>query len=240
MNIIVCKDYAQMSEKAASLAADSIRENPGGLISFPGGDTPIGMVQRFVDMVNKGEADISRNSYVSLDEWVGLSQTDIGSCGLFNSVHLLKPLKKSFARVHLIDGASNEPEQECLKLNRFIDDYGPLSLSVVGLGMNGHLGFNEAGVDFQLQGHVISLDATTKMVMKKYFGDKFHPTQGITQGIAQIMSAGKVILIASGSHKADILYRTVCGEVTREVPSSVLKQHPNCSVVVDEEAAAKL
>lgn len=240
MQIIVCKDYEEMSRRAAELAAESIREKPEALVSFPGGDTPLGMVHTFADMVNRGEVDISRARYVSLDEWVGLSDTDEGSCGLFNRTELLGQLEKPFGDVHIINGAAADIEAERASLDAYIASYGPLTVSVLGIGMNGHLGFNEDGVDFDLNAHIIPLSDTTKRVMSKYFSDKFHPEYGISQGIRQIMAAEKVILIANGAHKAQIIKQAVQGEVSPRVPASVLQNHPNCYVVVDEAAAADL
>jgi 6-phosphogluconolactonase/Glucosamine-6-phosphate isomerase/deaminase len=240
MQIIVCKDYGEMSRKAAELAADSIRENPGALISFPGGDTPLGMVHTFADMVNEDVIDISKARYVSLDEWVGLSDQDEGSCGLFNKENLIGRLQKPFAETHIINGAAKDIKEECRLLDAYIEKYGPLDLSVLGIGMNGHLGFNEDGVDFSLKAHIIPLSDTTKQVMSKYFGDKFHPEYGISQGISQIMAARKVILMANGSHKAEIIRSAIRGDVTNRIPASVLQQHPNCYVVLDETAAALL
>lgn len=240
MQIIVCKDYEEMSRRAAELAAESIREKPEALVSFPGGDTPLGMVHTFADMVNRGEVDISRARYVSLDEWVGLSDTDEGSCGLFNRTELLGRLEKPFGDVHIINGAAEDIEAERAALDAYIASHGPLTVSVLGIGMNGHLGFNEDGVDFDLNAHIIPLSDTTKRVMSKYFGDKFHPEYGISQGIRQIMAAEKVILIANGAHKAQIIKQAVQGEVSPRVPASVLQNHPNCYVVVDEAAAADL
>lgn len=240
MVLTVCKDYEEMSRKAAQLVAESIRENPSALISFPGGETPLGMVHTFADMVNDDKVDISKARYVSLDEWVGLSNKDEGSCGLFNRTELLARLKKPFADVHLIDGTAKEIETERSALDAYIKAHGPLDVSVLGIGMNGHLGFNEDGVDFDLNAHIIPLSDTTKRVMCKYFGEKFHPEYGISQGIQQIMAAKKVILIANGAHKAQILKQALYGEVTNRVPASVLQNHPNCYVVVDEAAAAEL
>lgn len=187
MHIVVCKDYEEMSRRAVEIVAEQIKKRPDGLISFPGGDTPLGMVHVFADMVNEGKIDISRTHYVSLDEWVGLSNEDEGSCGLFNQQNLLSRLQHPLAGTHII----------------------PLS-------------------------------ETTLKVMTKYFGEKFHPTQGISQGIRQIMAAKTVILIANGAHKAEILKKAVHGPVTNEVPASVLQNHPNCYVVADEAAAALL
>lgn len=240
MQVIVCKNYEEMSEKAASLAAAAIQSKPQGLVSFPGGSTPVGMVGQFVHMVNQGKVDISKAHYVSLDEWVGLAQTDEGSCGLFNRQNLLTPLAHSFAGVHIIDGAASDIEKERQALDGYIEKWGPLTVSVLGIGMNGHLGFNEAGVDVGLNAHIIPLDDVTKTVMKKYFGEAHHPEYGITQGIAQIMAAETVILIADGEKKAGIVAKAVKGPVSNAVPASVLQNHPNCFVVLDEAAASGL
>lgn len=240
MHIVVCKDYEEMSRRAAEIVAEQIKKRPDGLISFPGGDTPLGMVHVFADMVNEGKVDISRTHYVSLDEWVGLSNEDEGSCSLFNQQNLLSRLQHPFAGTHIINGAAEDIESERVALNDYISQYGPLDVSVLGIGMNGHLGFNENGVDFDLDAHIIPLSETTLKVMTKYFGEKFHPTHGISQGIRQIMAAKTVILIANGAHKAEILKKAVHGPVTNEVPASVLQNHPNCYVVADEAAAALL
>ena len=240
MQIIVCGDYEEMSRRAAELAADSVREDPCGLISFPGGDTPLGMVHAFAAMVNRGEVDISRTRYVSLDEWVGLSDADEGSCGRFNRRELLGRLETPFLDVHLIDGAAADIQGERQALNDYIARYGPLNVSVLGIGMNGHLGFNEDGVNFDLDAHITRLSETTKQVMPKYFGEKFRPQYGITQGIRQIMAAQRVILIASGAHKAEILEKAVRGPVRTGVPASVLQGHANCYVVADAAAASLL
>ena len=240
MEIIVCKDYEEMSRKAAELAAEGLRRRPDGLLSFAGGETPLGTVHAFADMANRGEVDLSRAHYVSLDEWVGLSNTDEGSCGLFNNQELLARLDKPFAACHIINGAAGDMEAERDALNAYFAQYGPLTVSVLGIGMNGHLGFNEDGVSFDLDAHIVPLSEVTRRVMGKYFGEKFHPTHGISQGIRQIMAAERVILIANGAHKADIIQKALTGPVTSSVPASVLQNHPDCYVVLDADAAARL
>jgi glucosamine-6-phosphate deaminase len=240
MKIIVEKDYDTMSRRAAALAAETLREYPEGLFSFPGGETPLGMVREFVSLVNGGRADVSRARYVSLDEWVGLSAGDEGSCGLFNRENLISRLKTPFAELHIINGAASSIEAERDALNAFIAKWGPLTLSVVGIGLNGHLGFNEDGIDFDLDAHIVPLSAVTKKVMGKYFGEKFHPEYGISQGIRQIMAARRVILIASGTSKAEIIRRALEERVTNKVPASVLQNHEDCHVILDEAAAAGL
>ena len=240
MKLIVCGDYREMSQKAAEAAAESISAKENRLISFPGGETPLGMVEEFVKMVNSKNVDISQTRYVQLDEWVGLGENDKGSCAQFNRTNLLNKLKFPFLEVFLINGTADDIQAEKTRLNGFIERFGPLSLSVLGIGLNGHLGFNEDGVDFSSYAHIIPLSNTTKQVMGKYFDRPRTLEYGITQGIRQIMAAKKVILIANGGHKAEILSEAFSGPVTNAVPASILQRHNNCIVITDKEASAKL
>ena len=240
MNLIVCKDYREMSQKAAAIAAESISAAEEQLVSFPGGDTPLGMIEAFVSMVNDRSVDISSARYVQLDEWVGLGEGDKGSCAQFNRQNLLDKLTFPFLEFFLINGLASDISGECARLNGFIGRYGPLSLSVLGIGVNGHLGFNEDGVDFESDAHIIPLSETTKQVMGKYFDRERSLEFGITQGIRQIMAAKKVILIASGAQKAPILKKALKGPITNAVPASILQQHNNCFVIADAGAAQEL
>ena len=240
MNLIVCKDYQEMSQKAAAMAAEGIFAAEEQLISFPGGDTPLGMVEAFVALVNNKTVDISHTRYVQLDEWVGLGEDDKGSCAQFNRLNLLNKLRYPFLEFFLINGLANDMQEECVRLNGFIERYGPLCLSVLGIGLNGHLGFNEDGVDFDSDAHITPLSVTTKQIMGKYFDREHSLEHGITQGIRQIMAAKKVILIANGAHKASILKKAFTGPVTNSVPASILQRHNNCYVIADKEAAKDL
>ena len=191
-------------------------------------------------MVNTGTVDISHTRYVQLDEWIGLGEGDKGSCAQFNRINLLNNLKHPFLEFFLINGLANDAQKECARLNAFIYRFGPLSLSVLGIGLNGHLGFNEDGVDFDSDAHIIPLSKTTKQVMGKYFDQEHALEHGITQGIKQIMAAKKVILIANGAHKAQILSKAFTGPVTNAVPASILQRHNNCTVIADADAAKEL
>ncbi len=237
MTTIICSTYEDMSLKAAEIAGESIKQNRETLISFPGGDTPLGMVREFVRRVNEGSIDISRTRYVSLDEWVGLGKNAKGSCAYFNFTNIIDELQKPFLDYHIINGKAMDMEEECNILDDYIKKFGPLDLSVLGIGLNGHLGFNEEGVDFSAYAHLTPLSETTKSVMGKYFDQEYPLKYGITQGIAHIMEAGKVVLIANGHHKAAIIKKAFYGPVTNEVPASILQKHPNCYLVIDTEAA---
>ena len=241
MQTIICKGFDAMSKWAAEKVAEELRRKPDALISFPGGDTPLGMVHEFARMVNVGEVDISKARFVMLDEWVGLNENDEGSCARFMKDNLFDLLEKPFAEVCLFNGRADDIEAERAKHEAFIREHGPITVSVLGIGMNGHLGFNESGVDFSLSSHIIPLHPVTRQVMSKYFGGReLLLTHGITQGIAQIMAADTILVIANGAKKADIVRRAIEEPVTNEVPASVIQNHPNGYFVLDEAAAADL
>ncbi len=237
MQIKAFSDYDAMSQAACDAVVDILNQTPDALISFAAGNTPLEMVRCFVNAVNQKKVDIRTASYVSLDEWVGLGAEDVGSCARFNEENLFSRLQDAqFAHQYLIDGLADDLAAECQRIDTFIDAHGPLTVSVLGIGMNGHLGFNEDGVDFSLNAHVTPLSATTKGVMSKYFDRERPLEQGITQGIAQIMKADTVILLANGEAKADILARALQGPVSNDVPASILQNHPRCIVLADHAA----
>lgn len=241
MEKIICADYDAMSTRAAESVRDIIRENPQALLSFPGGDTPLGMVRAFTKMVNAGEIDISKARFVMLDEWVGLDATNPGSCAAFLQENLFAPLQYPFAEICLLNGKAPDMDAELAAHDAFIRKCGGITVSMLGIGMNGHLGFNEDGVDFSLRSHKIPLAPKTREVMCKYFGGQALPlTHGITQGISQIMEAKYVFVLANGEKKADIVKSSLCGEITNKVPASVLQNHPHCCYILDSAAASKL
>lgn len=241
MKVIVTKDYRAMSLRAADLVEAYVERNPEALVSFPGGDTPVGMLAEFVARVNRGQLDPGGLRFVQLDDWVGIGPEDEGSCSHFIRETLLRPMKTPFAQVFTFDGAAPDVDGQLAAQDAFIRRWGPIGAEVLGIGMNGHLGFNEEGVDFSLRSHRTALSAVTRGVQKKYFGGRDLPlTEGITQGIAQIMESRMVILLANGEKKAQIIARALTGPVDSRVPASVLQGHPNCVCVLDRAAASLL
>lgn len=242
MKVVVTKDYEAMSRYAADLVQECVGRDPQSLVSFPGGDTPVGMLREFVSRVNSGAIDPTGLKFVQLDDWVGIGPRDEGSCSHFVNTQLIAPMHRPFADQFLFDGSNVDTiDQQLEEQDAFIRRYGPIAVEVLGIGMNGHLGFNENGVDFSLRSHRTPLSVVTKSVQKKYFGGRDLPlTEGITQGIAQIMEAELVILLANGARKAEIVSKAITGPVTNEVPASILQKHPNCVWVLDQEAAELL
>jgi len=241
MHIIIAENYADLSLRAANFAEEFLQSEPTALISFPGGDTPVGMLRLFAQRVRSGEIDVSAAKFVQLDDWVGLGPEDAGSCSNFIQTHLLEPMGKPFADCFLFDGKAADIDEQLALQDAFVHKYGPIGLDVLGIGMNGHLGFNEDGADFSLRSHRTPLSPVTRGIQSKYFGGRELPlTEGITLGIAQIMESKAVLLLAGGAAKSEIVANALAGPVSRSVPASVLQHHPNFTCILDRAAAARL
>ncbi len=240
MIINVYKDYNEISQKTSEFIVEYVKQKPEAIICFAGGTTPLRTYSLLVDYANRGEIDFSSCSFIGLDEWVGLDRHDDGSCQetMYNT--LFSPLNIKESNIFFFDAKSVNLEDECRKIDEIISSKGGIDLMLLGIGVNGHLGFNEPGVQFDLSTHVIELDETTKVVGQKYFKVETELTKGITLGIKQVLNSDTVILMANGDKKADAVKAMVEGEVTNQMPASALQKHDNCYVMLDKEAAAQL
>ncbi|NEU07030.1 glucosamine-6-phosphate deaminase [Flavihumibacter sp. R14] len=240
MKIRIHTDYDHMCKAAASFVADHIRKNPSALICFPSGDTPTGVLRYLVDDVREGKLNIKECDFVGLDEWAGLNAGDEGSCRHYMDEQFFQPLGIEADKIHFFDGAAADLEAECSRINQLVKEKNGIDLMMVGLGMNGHVGLNEPGVDFSLYAHLSELADDTKEVAKKYFRKEVPLTYGITLGPRHLLEAKVAVLIASGSKKAVIVARTLEGDVGSEVPASIIQRHENAYVYLDEDAALLL
>ncbi|HRQ52474.1 MAG TPA: glucosamine-6-phosphate deaminase, partial [Agriterribacter sp.] len=184
--------------------------------------------------------DFSSCTFIGLDEWVGIPPGNEGSCAFFFRTHVFEQLNFSPPRIHLFNALSENPAQECAAMDKVIFENGGIDLMLVGIGMNGHIGFNEPGVSFDLYSHVIRLDETTTSVGQKYFKEVTALHQGITLGLKHLMESKKVLLLANGNKKAGIIQSVIEGEITNAVPASIIRQHTNSIVMLDKEAADML
>ena len=241
MRIMIAKDYASLSRAAADLVEEWARKTPDGLLSIPGGESPAGLAEEFCRRVREGRIDPAGLKFVQLDDWVGIGPEDEGSCSHFLRECLFGGMDKPFADTFTFDGTGPDIDGQLQAQDDFIRRYGPIGMQVLGIGMNGHLGFNEDGVDFSLRSHRMKLSGVTLKVQKKYFGGRDLPlTEGITMGIAQIMESRTVLVLASGEKKADIAAKAIAGPVSNQLPASVLLGHPDCVYLLDEAAASRL
>ncbi len=227
-----------MSQQAAELIIRQVKQKPNSLLCFAAGNTPLGTFSSLVEAVHEGRINFDQCKFISLDEWVGLGASDEGSCRQTLDHYLFERCGIKEHQIHFFNGTSDDLDSECQAMDDFIRSHGTIDLLLLGVGMNGHLGFNEPYADFEGVSHVAELDSITKQVSVKYFPGQQDVQKGITLGIKHLMQAEMVILIADGDKKADIIKTALQHEITNEVPVTVLQRHPNVYVYMDEAAAA--
>ncbi|MEQ1678049.1 MAG: glucosamine-6-phosphate deaminase [Chitinophagaceae bacterium] len=240
MKVSVFPTYPLLSAFVADEILRLIQENPGAVICLASGNSPKLACELFVQKATALELDTSRFFFVGLDEWVGLGPDTSGSCHYDFKTRIFEPLGISSAQYHLFNGLAEDLENECARMDKIILEKGGIDLMIVGIGMNGHIGFNEPGADFNLLSHVIELDETTTSVGQKYFTQPMALKKGITLGLGHLMAAKKVLLMANGTAKAAVIKRAVEGAINSSFPASIMQQHQNGFVFVDEEAASLL
>ncbi len=240
MEIIVTENYEGMSRYVAEFVIECVRKKPESLLSLAAGTTPTGALRYLSDQSGKGNIDFSECRFVGLDEWVGLSPNDSGSCKHLLDTEFFIPSGIKESQISFFDALADNLEGECTKANAFINANGGIDLMVVGLGMNGHIGFNEPGVSTDLYAHIIELNAVTKFVGQKYFKTPTSLHKGITLGLRHVMEAKTVIMMIDGRHKAEILREAVEGDISSQIPASILKGHPRSYIIAERNAACLL
>jgi glucosamine-6-phosphate isomerase len=240
MTLNIYKDYHQLSDAAAVEIIELVKQKPDAVLCLASGETPRLTCRLLTEKVRQQKVDMSQCTFIGLDEWVGIPPSNEGSCRYFFHHELLGPLNFLESQVHLFDGISSNLEEECVKMDSVIFERGVIDLMIVGIGMNGHIGFNEPGVSFNNYSHVINLDETTITVGQKYFKEGAILKQGITLGLKHLQDAKKVLLLANGIKKAEVIKKKVEGEVTTNFPASIMQTHSNGFVMIDEEAASLL
>ena len=240
MKIIISNNYEAMSEKAYEDIVAIMQAASKPLICVASGDSPSGIYKNIVKGVGSNEINIDSWSFLGLDEWVGLNGDDEGSCRYHLNRELFNPLAIPANRICFFDGAASDLEQQCSITENTIQAKGGIEMAILGLGMNGHIGMNEPNTSIQTRSHIINLDPLTVEVGQKYFKKPQPLTKGITLGIDTLMDAKHIVLIVSGSKKAGIVKEVMEGPISEAVPASLLRNHPNCSIYLDEAAAAAL
>lgn len=240
METKIFSDYNALSQQAADEVINLVKQKPGAVICLASGNTPLGTCQWIVKKAAGEKIDFSNCNFIGLDEWVGVSKENAGSCSFFFYNNLFAPLHISDAQIFLFDAMATNLDEQCKQMDNLISAKGGIDLMIVGIGMNGHIGFNEPGVSFHLLSHVINLEETTKTVGQKYFSEPTNLTQGVTLGLEHLINAKKVILLANGNNKADVIRQTIKSAVTENLPASILQKHKNSFIFLDKEAASLL
>lgn len=236
----IYKNYEALSRAAATEIVLQVRQKTDSVLCLAAGETPRVAYNLLPEIARKEGVDFSRCLFVGLDEWLGIPDTNEGSCSWFLQRNLFTPLGISPHQINLFDGMTENPSEECRRMNTWISDSGGIDLMLAGVGMNGHIGFNEPGVSEQKYAHVTELDETTRSVGQKYFRETTVLQKGITLGLRHLLESRKAFVMASGAKKAKIIRQALEGKITTEVPASIIRNHPNGITLLDLEAASML
>jgi glucosamine-6-phosphate deaminase len=240
MRARVFPDYESMSAAAADAVARRLEENPSTVLMLPTGITPLGMYRRLVEMDRAGEVSFERATFFNLDEYLGLMPDHPASYHVYMKEHFYGLIDADPARVFVPDGAAPDPEAECERYEESIREAGGIDVCVLGIGRNGHIGFNEPGAPFDSRTRVVRLSESTRKVNAADFEANRAPERAITAGMATIFESREVLLLASGTNKAGAVAAAVEGELSESMPASMLGRHPNAVLFLDEEAASNL
>ncbi|MBS5545057.1 MAG: glucosamine-6-phosphate deaminase [Lachnospiraceae bacterium] len=241
MRIYETRDYRDMSRKAANVISAQMILKPDCVLGLATGSTPIGVYEQLVDWYQKGDLDFSQVKTVNLDEYRGLAPDREQSYHYFMDRHLFSRVNINRSHIHIPDGMNEDWQEECGRYEQMIEELGGIDLQILGLGHNGHIGFNEPDSQFAPLTRRVDLTESTIEANRRFFSEgESVPRQAYTMGIKAIMSARKILLLVSGADKADILKKVMEGPITPQVPASILQLHPDVTVIADREALGKL
>ena len=241
MKIIRAKDYNDMSRKAANIISAQVIMKPDCVLGLATGGSPEGIYKQLIEWNNKGDIDFSEVTTINLDEYRGLPRESEQSYWYFMHDRFFNHVNVRPQKINVPDGTNLNAEKECARYDQVILSNGGIDLQLLGIGVDGHIGFNEPGAAFELGTHCVDLDESTIEANKRYFEKKEDvPRQAYTMGIKTIMQAKKVLMVVSGKNKADIVKAAFFGPVTPQVPASILQMHPDFTLVGDEDALSKI
>lgn len=240
MKVYKVKNYGDMSKKAASVLAAQIIAEPEGILGLATGSTPMGTYETLRKWYEEGILDFSGIRTMNLDEYRGIARDNPQSYYYFMKKNLFRHINIKEENTFIPDGEQKDAARVCREYEDLIRNAGGVGLQLLGIGRNGHIGFNEPGDFFPKECHCVTLADSTIEANKRFFAKAEDvPKEAYTMGIGTIMSAGKILLLASGEDKAEALYQALWGPITPQVPASVLQLHKEVTVIADEAALAK-
>lgn len=241
MRIIKTDSYKEMSLKAANIIAGQININHESILGLATGSTPIKTYEYLVNKFNKDEVDFDSVISFNLDEYVGLGKDNDQSYRYFMDKNLFSKINIKEENINIPNGLNKNIEKECERYEKEIKDSGGIDLQLLGIGRNGHIGFNEPNVKFEATTHEVELDSDTIEANARFFDSiEEVPKKAISMGIKTIMMSKKIVLLASGKNKADAIYGLVNGPITPKLPASILQLHRDVTIIVDKDAGSKL
>jgi glucosamine-6-phosphate deaminase len=242
MNLRICDTVNEAAMATAALVVEQLRNKPASVLGLPTGQTALAIYDALVGLHRAGHADFSQVHTVNLDEFVGLCATDPRSFRGFMQQQLFRHINVPADHVHFLDGDVRDTERECARFEKVITDLGGIDLQLLGVGRNGHIGFNEPARDLQLHTHRVRLRLETRRDNAGPFGGRVSdvPREALSMGMATILQAASIVLVALGRSKAPAVASAVSGRISTDKPVSFLQLHPRVTVIVDRAAAANL
>lgn len=241
MRIYVTEDYNAMSRRVAQILASQVILKPDCVLGLATGSTPVGAYKQLVEWYKQGDLDFSQVRSINLDEYVGLAPTHDQSYRYFMQTNLFDHINIAPDNTNVPDGLAKDTAAECQRYNEVIHALGPIDLQLLGMGHNGHIGFNEPADEFERETHLVDLTETTIQANARFFASANEvPRQAMTMGIQSIMQAKKVLVAVSGKEKAAIVKKAFTGPVVPQVPASILRLHPDVILVGDKAALSEL
>lgn len=237
MKIIEAEDYQEMSRLAAEYISGKVRSSEKINLGLATGGTPIGTYTKLIEDHQKNQTSYTNTSTFNLDEYVGLSGEHPNSYRHYMNEKFFNHLNIKKTNTHIPRGDARDMLQECLDYEKKIAECGGIDLQILGIGSNGHIGFNEPGTSFNSNTHLVRLAPSTREANARYFeSPEKVPTKAITMGITTIMKSKEILLLISGERKREALSRLMDGEVNESFPASILKNHRNVTIVADKAA----
>lgn len=235
MKFITVKTYEELSRKAAEIISSQIVLKPNTVLGLATGSTPLGTYSRLAEKCAKGDVDFSNVTSVNLDEYVGLTGDNDQSYRYFMNTNLFTKINIDINNTHVLSGVAGDMEKEAADFDALIESLGGIDLQLLGIGVDGHIGFNEPDDVFIKETHVVELDPSTIEANARFFESIDDvPKSAVTMGMGAIMNAKKVLLIANGKNKEEILKASFFGPITPKVPASILQLHPDVTVIYSE------
>ena len=237
MRLIRAKDYQDASRKVANIISAQVILKPDCVLGLATGSSPVGAYQQMIKWCDKGDVDFSQTKTVNLDEYVGLAADHDQSYAYFMRKNFFDGINIDQKNTNLPNGLELDAAKECARYDKVIADLGGVDLQLLGIGANGHIGFNEPAEQFSVGTNRVDLTASTISANSRFFeNESMVPRQAYTMGMMAIMQAKRIVMIATGANKAQAVYDAFCGPVTPQMPASILQLHPDFVLVADEEA----
>ena len=237
MEVMLVDNYAELSEQAARMIEEQIDKNDHSILGLATGSTPLGLYEKLIEGYKRRAISYQHVLSINLDEYLGLDKNHPGSFHTFMCENLLKEIDIPMEHIHIPDSQPLSVEEECRRYDQVIDSLGPIDLQILGIGSNGHIGFNEPGSDPNSTTHVVELAASTRKDNAHFFGSLEEvPTHAVTMGIQSILKSKRIVVLASGKRKAEAVKCLLSGNISEMFPASHLWKHDDVTLIVDRDA----